>query len=82
MAMTLEHVKLFLSMGDNLVIRLGEPIEVTMIWWAADYDPADDEELAFKYGHLVALNPDCTISKDDGKGLELLRESRRQKQIE
>jgi hypothetical protein len=77
--MSLEYCKVFLGNGSNLIIRLGQPVEVTLIWWGADYDPANDAELSCEYGHLTALNPDCTISKDDGTGLELLRESRKHK---
>lgn len=79
--MTLEQVKLFLEMGDNLKLRMGGSLKITFMLWSEDYDPDDPEPFEIRFGHLTSGIEDYTIVKDDGEGLELLRASHAEKQI-
>ena len=77
--MTLEQVKLFLSMGDDLIVKLNDDPNTTLILWSEDYDPVDPEPFEVRFGHIIHGNDDYTIVRDNGEGLELLRRSHEEK---
>lgn len=79
--MTLEAVKLYLEMGDSLILRHNDSLGVTFILWPEDYDPTDPEPFEIRFNHLTHEVSGYTIVRDDGKGLELLRKSHADKQI-
>jgi hypothetical protein len=78
--MNLEQAKVFLEFGDDLVVSLNDPANVRLILWAKDYDPDDPEPFEVRFDHIVRTNPDYTIKKDDGAGLECLRMPEDQKE--
>ncbi len=79
--MELTHVKLYLEMGDSLILRHNDRLNTTFILWPEDYDPLDPEPFEIRFGHLTHEIFGYTIVRDDGEGLELLRASHAEKQI-
>jgi hypothetical protein len=71
--MNVEQVKLFLSMGDDLIVSLNDSLNVRMILRSGDYDPADPEPFEIRFALMVYGYLDYSVRKDDGKGLECLR---------
>jgi hypothetical protein len=79
--MKLEEVKLFLEMGDALILRLHTPTSAAFIFWPEDYDPANPEPFEERFKFLTGGTGGYTVTKDDGTGLELLRKLRGKEEI-
>ena len=79
--MNIEQVKLFLEMGDSLILRHNDRLGITFILWPDDYDPVDPEPFEIRFYHLTHEIYDYTIVRDNGEGLEQLRASHAEKQI-
>ena len=79
--MNIDQVKLFLEMGDSLILRHNDSLNVTFILWPEDYDPVDPEPFEIMFHHLTHEIFGYTIVRDDGEGLECLRKSHAEKQI-
>jgi hypothetical protein len=80
-SMSIDQVKLFLSMGDDLIVSLNDSLNIRMILRTDDYNPADPELFEIRFRIMVHGYPDYTVKKDDGKGLECLRLSDEQKEV-
>ena len=71
MSMTLEHAKVFLSMGDDVQLHLwfNSGSMITILFKAEDYD----EETFDEKFNLLVRGHEWKLEKDNGVGLETLR---------
>jgi hypothetical protein len=77
--MNCEQAKLFLSMGDDLVLSLNDALNIRFILWSDDYNADDPEPFELRFAQMIHSYPDYTVKRDDGKELECLRRSRAEK---
>ena len=78
--MNIDQVKLFLSMGDDLILSLNDSLNVRFILRSSDYDPTDAESFEERFALMIYGYLDYSVKRDDGVGLECLRLTEYQKE--